>query len=243
MDKLFKTNVLQIILIFTFIGSILFSCNKLVNKKEAEKLDILKTKQIEFEKKFENEPKLFLSFWDGMSEEEYKKVVNILIKENILKGEYPLEMLNINNCPYLTISANFENDSLREIKIPLTNCLYSIYNEKYNLPNLVKRTYPDLSGSEIKWVQEEVLKETPIVIDKGKNLLFLDYQLHMDFRTDNPKQESLPSFGNSYGEMVVYYKSKKTYDKQQKIKQEKIKNHKKEINLKNKREKQLIDEL
>ncbi|MEY8847284.1 hypothetical protein AB9K26_00590 [Psychroserpens sp. XS_ASV72] len=107
-----------------------------------------------FEEKLKKEPKLFLKFWSGMTENEFQKVVNILNEEKVLLGNYnnisnPIRFLVREHC-YSEMYARFDNSKepkLVSIKLynlaTFPNCLYDLYREKYGLPLLLQKTETD----------------------------------------------------------------------------------------------------
>mgnify|MGYP000415296739 CR=1 FL=1 len=222
---------------------LLSACKEASNNKEIDTVI-----QVEFEENLKNKPKFFLKFWEGMSEDDYKRVTKILVDENVLNGEYPVAKYNIGNCEFILLSPKFDSKGLTEIGLPLTNCLYSIYDEKYNLPKLVKRTYlKDFLAAEQEWIEESVLKEIPTIIEKGKNLVFIDHEKHREYREYFPEQESNPSLNSTFGDMIVYYKTKNTYSKEQKAKAKIIKEHKRKVEKRidsfDNRQKQALEEI
>lgn len=226
-----------------FILILFAACKEVRNIK-----DIEGAKEVEFQERLENKPKFFLKFWEGMSENDYKKVEKILVEENVLNGEWPLTKYNIGTCEFIMLRPKFDSNGLTEIGLPLTNCLYHIYDEKYRLPELVERAYPkDNFDLQKGWWKESVLKQVPTIIEKGDNLVFIDHEEHREYRRATPEKESYESLSSAYGDLIVYYKTKNTYLKEQKEKQKIIRNYKKKIGKRidsfQNRQKQALEEI
>ncbi|MDI5949469.1 hypothetical protein [Flavobacterium yafengii] len=101
---------------------------------ESEKSDLTKT----FEYKLKHEPKIFLKYWSGMSVDESSKVDDILIADGSIafdRGTYTYELDNYS----ITMKFNFNtNNKLESITLKSDiDKIYSLYQKKYNLPDLV----------------------------------------------------------------------------------------------------------
>ncbi|WP_417368246.1 hypothetical protein [Flavobacterium beibuense] len=96
---------------------------------------ITNTFEQEFENKLKNEPKIFLKYWSGMTLEEYSKVYSILHEEGVLEfGKY-----KTTGCS-TEMEKILRNDTVIGIKLVNAECLYPLYQEKYNLLPLVEKT-------------------------------------------------------------------------------------------------------
>lgn len=143
-----KKHLIVLFLIF----SIALGCKDGVKKKQvAPKTNLSEQKtnknpQSVFEKNLKEKPKLFLKFWNGMTREEYQKVVAILIDENVLTGvkKYDgsysgVRFKDADGCynyglNRLSIFPDFNNGKLASIEMYEIKCLWSLYEEKYSLP-------------------------------------------------------------------------------------------------------------
>jgi hypothetical protein len=94
---------------------------------------------IDLSDKIQNREKLFLKFWEGMSEAEFDTVAEILVAEKIVSGKrynslrYNVENVNINLSPI------FKDDHLEAIKLSEAERIYPALAEKYNLPTLLEK--------------------------------------------------------------------------------------------------------
>lgn len=139
------SNILIMKRVFIFsVVLLLISCNnqtsKPTNKKQAND-------NLEFQNNYQNSPKLFSKFWIDMTERDFRRVVDTLKKQRkiIQKSDslfYELDGYEI----YLT--RKFENGKLKKISLtgkiePYGQILkfspYHLFQEKYNLPNLVNK--------------------------------------------------------------------------------------------------------
>ncbi|AWI26269.1 hypothetical protein HYN49_10350 [Flavobacterium pallidum] len=94
---------------------------------------------MKFRQELSRHPKIFLKFWYGMSKEEFHKVVDILVAENVLVKDnddavyYKVPHFKPMLKPY------FINNTLDQIELSQGNNLYDIYQQKYKLPGLVEK--------------------------------------------------------------------------------------------------------
>uniref|UniRef100_UPI00404782B0 hypothetical protein n=1 Tax=Flavobacterium sp. TaxID=239 RepID=UPI00404782B0 len=147
------------IILVSFFTILLFSCNNSNNKKN-EQDEISTVKVDSFEYKLKNESKIFLKYWSGMSYDEYIKVCELLVKDQILKKEgnnffyvlgkgyknvigiYP-SYLNENSTEKLEIETVNEGDNINK-KIDgillggINEENYVKFKNKYNLEILQK---------------------------------------------------------------------------------------------------------
>lgn len=143
MDNTIKTSSLKLILLFVSISIIFCSCRQETSNSSVTE-PITNTKEVvenEFERKLKNEPKIFLKYWSGMTYSEYYDVSQILVKEGVLKKDGFQFSYLTNNCrvPLETVK---KDDLIIGIKLTENiDCIYSLYQEKYGLPNMV---YKDL---------------------------------------------------------------------------------------------------
>ena len=126
------------LLLILLIG-IVFNCND--KKSEQTEIDTLvnqSKEDLEFEHKLKDEPKIFLKYWSGMTYIEYRRISDSLCKENILEksgmGYYYLT----NDCKVFTETVR-KNDLVVGIKMTENvDCIYPLFQQKYNLPNMVE---------------------------------------------------------------------------------------------------------
>jgi hypothetical protein len=121
------------LLFFLFL---LLSCNKVENEIPQKK-DLVISKSNSFVYKLKNEPKYFLKFWKNMSKNDFERVKKILIKEGKLDKIYGIKYGKNSSL----IEPIILEDTVRGIKlITVNDAIYSLYQEKYQLPNLVKKS-------------------------------------------------------------------------------------------------------
>lgn len=117
---------------------ILFSCNSKENKATQNNNEV-NSRNLKLANNLANKPKLFLKFWRNMSAQEFDTVVKILIGEKVLEQE------SYSTIYYLTpkckseLKPIFVNDSLKQLELLNGICLYDIFKEKYNLPDLLEK--------------------------------------------------------------------------------------------------------
>lgn len=145
--KIKKASTVKIIILF-FTCLAFISCNQ---SKEAEtKIPSDTDSKTTFSYRLNNEPKLFLKYWENMSNEEYAKVSELLLKEKLIskitfepfievkKNYFYFETSNMFNP---IIIPTFVDNKLSKIELlfqskPTFNSLYKSYMKKYNLPTL-----------------------------------------------------------------------------------------------------------
>ncbi|UGS24890.1 hypothetical protein [Flavobacterium channae] len=79
-----------------------------------------------------------------MTQEDFDRVVNVLVKDKVLEND---NLINL----YYRVSADckielepiFYKEKLKEIKLINAECIYPLYKEKYNLPDLKRKNYTD----------------------------------------------------------------------------------------------------
>lgn len=161
-----KRKVIVNIIISLFVFT---SCNSKVAEPMVE--EIVKSNENSFEYKLQHEPKIFLKYWAGMTNKEYKKVSEVLIKEGVLKptknwqdastgiylyvtGNTDLEIYRFSFVEDYRSSfrnihgyadSKYENDVVDGIMLRgFDDTNYESFREKYNLPKaeyVEKETY------------------------------------------------------------------------------------------------------
>lgn len=181
------------ILILIFVLYFLSGCGKKQKNNRVPEQTIENTRnkdstnetELFFEKNLKEKSKLFLKFWSGMSFNEYKKVVEILIDENVLTGEksympstsgtndytyYSDIKFKASDECYLNLYGDFDKDKLKSIQISGIECIYDLYKEKYNLPPLRYKLL----------IENEYIENNP------------NYQPKFFFNDDNNNRVQLP---------------------------------------------------
>jgi hypothetical protein len=205
------------ILILIFVLHFLSGCDKKQKNNRVQEQTIEDTRnkdstndpKLFFEKNLKEKPKLFLKFWSDMTFDEYKKVVEILIDENVLTGikSYSpyssgtdvytyysdIKFIASDKC-YLNLYGHFDKDKLKNIKISGIECIYDLYKEKYNLPPLKYKLL----------IENEYIENNP------------NYQPKFFYEDDNNKLVKLPDAfydRSSKLEKGRVYKNKSTISK------------------------------
>ena len=131
-----------------FFALSLLGCNSNEKSKHEESPNQIDSLNLKLKNNLVNRPKLFLKFWANMSEQEFDTVVKILIADKILEQkDYRAIFYLTPNCKS-ELKPLFVNESLKEIKLSNGLCLYDLYKQKYNLPNLVEKRLVDRKNKE-----------------------------------------------------------------------------------------------
>jgi hypothetical protein len=147
MNKIKK--IFFVIIILSFIN-----CKDNLNSNKLLKNQKLNNSKNLFQNKLKSETKIFLKYWSDMTKEDFDKVNDLLLKENIIKTNGTIEYLMGKQSLYLrsfNFSDNYENSfKLSEINrnknyntidgIQLYGFdieTYNLFREKYSLPEYV----------------------------------------------------------------------------------------------------------
>jgi len=133
MSKLMKIYLLLII------ATLSTSC-----KNETVKENTPPTEVVEetFAEKLISKPKLFLKYWEDMSISEFYEVTAILKEEKVIDYEILIETYYITDLCRIKYTSNFVDGKLKSMSLVKNiNCVYPLYQKKYNLPNLVKQDF------------------------------------------------------------------------------------------------------
>lgn len=187
----------------------------------------------EFEYKLKNEPKIFLKFWDGMTHKEFLKVKDLLVKENVLKDQVITGAYITGTCVPSDMKPIFENDKLVSIELLGRECLYSIFKEKYDLPDLIERKYfkSNLNNNNTKtdtrMYKELVLpQEKPLTYEEGEIVIKENVVVRIEHRAHKRDRvrilkdtkivydDSFGGYGGSIGTIVFTYMSKEQFQKE-----------------------------
>ncbi|OBQ56515.1 hypothetical protein JJL45_13160 [Tamlana sp. s12] len=187
----------------------------------------------EFEYKLKNESKIFLKFWEGMTHKEFLMVKNLLVKENILKDQVISGAYITGICAPSDIKPIFENDNLVSIELIGNECLYSIFKEKYDLPDLIERKYfnidlnkPNAKTDTMMYTEMVLPQEKPLTYEEGEivikqNIVIrIEHLWHKRDRlrilrdTKNYYVNRFGSYGGSIATIVFTYMSKKQFQKE-----------------------------
>lgn len=130
-------NILFLLIIILTQSSCKKQDSELIKNKTPDSLDINS-----FEYKYKNEPKYFLKFWKGMTEQEYDKVKNLLKKEGVIDFSYDSNG-NFFDIKIGSSVINFypilKKGVVIGVKIPeVDEDVYNLYKEKYKLPKLIE---------------------------------------------------------------------------------------------------------
>ena len=133
MSKLIKIYLLLII------ATVSTSCkNETIEENSPPKEVVEET----FSEKLISKPKLFLKYWEDMSISEFYEVTAILKEENVVDYEKLIETYYITDLCRIKYISNFVDDKLKSISLVQNiNCIYPLYQKKYNLPHLVKQDF------------------------------------------------------------------------------------------------------
>jgi hypothetical protein len=122
----------------SLIASILLSC------KDVQNLEVnheeVNHEEYTFEYKFNNKPKIFLKFWEGMYENEVYRVIDSLVADGVFERRYnSIDYFYIMGEQNVDVVFNYdEKKMLYSISFDSNiNDIYPIYQKKYNLPDLV----------------------------------------------------------------------------------------------------------
>lgn len=111
---------------------IVLSCNNTAKNDVTVKPSILKQSDTTFAEKLKSKPKIFLKFWSGMTYDDYFAVSQILEKEGVIKGGY---------YQYSKIEPTLKNNVIIAVQLTdVSSELYKLYQQKYNLPSLIKKS-------------------------------------------------------------------------------------------------------
>mgnify|MGYP007011068777 CR=1 FL=1 len=117
---------------------ILFSCNSKENNT-TENNDEINSRNLKLANDLANKPKIFLKFWRNMSVQEFDTVVKILISEKVLEQKSYRAIYYLTPKCKSELKPIFVNDSLKQLELLNGICLYDIFKEKYNLPDLLEK--------------------------------------------------------------------------------------------------------
>lgn len=138
-----KQPILTIIILF-----LLASCGEKKKSSELEKLET-KTNVNEPTQTSLKKEKLFLDFYSGIGHDEYQKIAEKLVSENKLeKRNYIDFYYNYKSDCKVKIEPIFENEILTKVVLKDADCIYPVYKEKYNLPELIEKPHIDYSWIE-----------------------------------------------------------------------------------------------
>ena len=131
MSKLMKIYLLLII------ATLSTSCK---NENIEENLPPTEVVKETFAEKLISKPKLFLKYWEDMSISEFYEVTAILKEEKVIDYEKLTETYYITDLCRIKYTSNFVDGKLKSISLVNSiNCVYPLYQKKYNLPNLVEQ--------------------------------------------------------------------------------------------------------
>jgi len=134
------------------LSALIFCTSCLENKSNKENVSFEEQRNSEIEKqkeqeeksfndKLQNASKIFLKYWEGMTYEEYNKVSKLLMEEGVIEEHtYTVYKYKVGDCN-VHITPIFKNDLIYGIKLSNDiECIYPLYKEKYNLPDLVEKS-------------------------------------------------------------------------------------------------------
>lgn len=123
---------------------IFISCNRQDNNIDNHEKVTDTINRNSFEYKYKNEPKYFMKFWSGMSKDEFYKTKKQMKKEGLIDLSYERNgaFYDIKIGESLIVfDPILEKEKVVGIKIPdVTEKIYKIFQNKYNLPKLVDIT-------------------------------------------------------------------------------------------------------
>ncbi len=192
----------------------------LLSCKNVEKTDESKVPIVEidsFDYKLENEPKIFLKYWSGMTLKEYLKVSELLVKEGKitqenLKEYYNLGTLKVEIEPFsipnegdnifaLNDDCNFNKNSGEYDGIILRyidSIGYSFFKTKYNLRDLIEKPRYSSVLVENPYTNGNIIgtSKTLQIFDIGTTNEILDNYLERYFVENHP-------FGSSINQNLI----------------------------------------
>ncbi|TRX00399.1 hypothetical protein [Flavobacterium gawalongense] len=123
---------------FLFLIISLISCNKENNKTNEVKKVNNKNGEKSLSEKIKSEPKIFLKYWENMTLDEFFEVTSLLSDEKIIENDSYIRFYYLTDLCRVEFKYNFINGKLKSISlVDNIDCIYPIYQKKYNLPDLV----------------------------------------------------------------------------------------------------------
>lgn len=235
------------------LASVFLSCDngeKEQNKEVTQKA-LEENFRNELERKMKSKEKLFLSFWEGMSSDEYHAVSEELIEEGVL---YRIATGGLRyktgTCSDVIVTSDYESGKLTAINLKGGECLYSLYKRKYDLPNLTNRTYSEF-GELFSEVHEKALSHyRPYSIEEGELIDNGNVIIRLEQETFKKLRESIDYDLNHYwssyetlGNIVFTYMSREQFNKLKEEFERHISRIESDKNERTDRRNQVIDEI
>lgn len=111
---------------------------------EKDKLNAPTEYSESFYKDLKDKPKMFLKYWSGMTIEDYNNVSEILCKEGVLEKYGTLDYYYLSDKCKVVFKPIFKDNLITAIEMyDNIDCIYPLFQKKYKLPNMVKKSRLD----------------------------------------------------------------------------------------------------